>query len=527
MLHSSTWILICKKKSGRLFVCGFAGKEPDEQARFLLEDLRIGNWIFFARNVEGHEQVSELCRRMLHDTEQHNGSSAFMTIDQEGGIVSRIHGDLNTYPGAMALAALGDENRVQQAARITAGHLRSLGFNMNIAPVCDINSNPENPIIGPRSYGDSSEDVARLALAAMRGYREGGVVPVLKHFPGHGDTAVDSHLSLPQLPHSRELLEERELIPFIRGIEADAPAIMVAHILVPSVDSSGLPASLSREIISDLLRSSLSFKGLVITDCLEMQGVRNQFSTAEATLLALEAGSDLLCISHTAEEQEKGFRAVYDAVVSGRISESRIDDSLKRIQHCQSALPREKTITGRGWGEHPDSVLQDMSRKSLTLVRNKGFLPAGGLVDSPEMQFLVLQRPEQFIGENTVSGGSPMKRIEKAFPRSRFCTVPASATAEDILQPVLKNLSTRILIITSDAGFHPTAMEAIGTICETEASVGVAVMRTPYEAGSFTGADFIVLTYEDTVLAVESLIAFLRGEIRAEGSCPVRIPGLS
>ena len=261
-------------------------------------------------------------------TRQQNGALPFMTIDQEGGIVSRLHGDLNTYPGAMASAALADEDAIEEAARITAGHLNSLGLNMNLAPVCDINSNSENPIIGPRSYGDDPEDVSRFALAAMRGYLAGGVVPVLKHFPGHGDSAEDTHLTLPQLPHSRELLEERELVPFVRGIRSGAPAIMLAHLIVRALDPDGLPASLSRKIIDGLLRSSsgssLGFRGLVLTDCLEMMAVQKHFTTEDAVLLALEAGADLIYISHTAEEQEKGCRAVYDALASGRIKESRI-----------------------------------------------------------------------------------------------------------------------------------------------------------------------------------------------------------
>ena len=516
-----------QKKIGRLFVNGFTGTERTTQARFLVEELKIGNWIFFARNIESHEQAGELCRQMIQETQQYNGCFPFMTIDQEGGIVSRLHGDLNTYPGAMASAATSDLAAVKQAGRITATHLRSLGFNMNLAPCCDINSNPDNPIIGPRSYGDTPEVVSRFTEAVAQGYRDGGIVPVLKHFPGHGDTAVDSHLNLPLLPHTHELLENRELQPFIHNMHN--AAIMVAHILVPALDNSGLPASLSEQIIDHFLRHSLGFQGLVLTDCLEMNAVRNQYTSEEAVLLALKAGADLFFISHTVEEQEKGFRAVYDAVISGKIKEARIDQSLKRIRDCQERfLPHiaDKPLV-LGWrGENPDPFLQEISKKSITLIRNKAFLPSGGLPDSAETLILVLQRPEQFIGENTVSGGNPLQRIGVAFPKSRFHLISADSATENIVRVAQTAIYAQILLITSDAGFYPSAMAAIQKISEFETPVGVAVMRTPYEAAYFTGADFVVLCYEDTVLAVDSLIAVLQGKMVALGSCPVHIPGM-
>ena len=520
-----------QKKIGRLFVAGFDGTVPGEQARLLLEDLKIGNWILFARNVAGYGQLPELTRELIAKTRENNGAAPFMTLDQEGGVVSRLHGDLNTYPGAMASAAAAGPEAVMRAAEITAGHLRSLGLNMNLAPVADINSNPANPIVGSRSYGDSAEAVTRYALAAAAGYRKGGVIPVFKHFPGHGDTELDSHKTLPTLAHPAAVLENRELVPFQRGIEAGIPAIMVAHLLVPSLDDSGLPASLSHRMIEGLLRQKMGFRGLVLTDCLEMKGIRNHFTTGEAVVLAVQAGADLLFISHSAAEQEKGVKALHDAVASGKISESRIDESLGRREACRTDVFQDSEGTGQavtGWtGTNPEPFLQDISRRSLTLLRDKGFLPSGGLPDSSETLILVIQRPEQFIGENTVSGGNPMNRLKEAFPASVFRIIPADQVEEELNKaPINPESFSRILAVTADAGFYPPAVAALRNLAKKKTPVGIAIMRTPYEAALFPEARFLILGYENTVLGVESLIPILKGEAEAVGSCPVEIPGL-
>lgn len=519
------------KKAGRMLVCGFDGLEEGAHARAAARELLIGHWILFARNIAGHEQVSELNRWLNRETRSNNGATPFITIDQEGGIVSRLHGDLNTYPGAMALAAAGGARECERAARITAEHLRSLGFNVNLAPVADINSNPLNPIVGPRSFGDRAADVSEYVLASCRGHLGGGVLPVVKHFPGHGDTSEDSHRSLPVLPHPGKILEKRELVPFRNAIEAGVPAVMVAHLLVPALSSVQLPASLNREILQNFLRSVLGFNGLIMTDCLEMKGISEYYDAGEAVLKAVGAGADLCFISHTFEEQEKGVKALYDAMKSGRVSESRIDESLVRQRNIMDRyLPGQSKegIGIPGWtGTLPEREMAELSRKSLTLLKNRNFLPPGGLEDSPRLQILYMVRPEQFIGENTVSGGDPLNAVEKAFPLSWFHRIQAELPQEKIKAdlPDLTGVK-KIFIITCDTGFYPGAVSMIRELMDGPVPVGIAAMRTPYEAGQFGKADFLLLGYENTRLAAESLVALLKGEIQAEGKCPVTLPGL-
>lgn len=519
------------QKAGRMLVCGFDGMEPEEHVKAAVRDLKIGHWILFARNIAGHEQTSELNRWLNRETRSSNGSTPFITIDQEGGIVSRLHGDLNTYPGAMALAAAGGPDVSEKAAFITAQHLKSLGFNVNLAPVADINSNPYNPIVGPRSFGDIAEEVSRHVLASCRGYLDGGILPVVKHFPGHGDTAEDSHLALPQLDHSAEVLKGRELRPFRDVIAAEVPVIMVAHLLVPSLSSLQLPSSLNPEIIQELLRNTLNFNGLIMTDCLEMEGISKTYDAGEAVSMAVQAGVDLCFVSHTFEEQEKGVKALYDGMKTGKIPESRIDDSLLRQQSImEKYLPSqwEEGIFVPGWsGRLPEPDMVAFSRESLTLLKNNNFLPPAGLEDSPKLQILYLVRPEQFIGENTVSGGDPLNAVKYAFPNSRFRRMQADRISQEIKKSPLNLRGVeKLLILTCDTGFYREAVNLIIEQIESPIPVGVAVMRTPYEAGQFRKADFILLAYENTRLSSESLVAYLKGEFQAMGSCPITIPGI-
>jgi beta-N-acetylhexosaminidase len=517
------------KKAGKMFVAGFDGMAAGEHTRFCSKELCIGNWILFIRNVDSPRQLMELNSELSSLTLENNGLAPFITIDQEGGIVSRLHGEMNLYPGAMACSAAGI-GHTARTARIMAGHLKKMGFNMNLAPVADINCNPRNPIVGPRSYGETPEIVSEQILEFCEATLTEGIIPVVKHFPGHGDTEVDSHLALPSLPFSRKELEQREMVPFIRAIEEEVPAIMVAHMLIPSLDDSGLPSSLSKKIIQQLLRESLGFKGLVLTDCLEMQGVQASFKTEEAVKKAVTAGADLLFISHSAEEQEKGVKVLYDEMISGRIPESRIDESIRRMDLYQKKYcgPTKTPATPTSaWSGEDIAALRETSRKSLTVLKSGGSFKQSFLKDNPRFLILHLRRPEQFIGENTVSGGDPAAILVKAYPKARYLKIKPEELEGGMAPPRVKTEEwDRILLVCSDLFRQPRALKFAQSLLHTATPCMVAVMRTPYEAGAFSRADTLVLCYEDTVAAYTSLSEYLRDDFEASGICPVTIPGL-
>ena len=263
-----------RRMLGQKLVFGFHGKTLPEEFKNLLREYKIGNVILFLRNVESAEQLRALCAEIQSLVQEETGYPAFIIIDQEGGMVTRLPQDAVNVPGAMALAATADPENARLASEITIRQLRGLGANFNMAPVLDVNSNPANPVIGVRSFGDEAERVASLGCAAIAPYAGSGVLCCAKHFPGHGDTAVDSHLGLPRVDKMEEALEQLELIPFRRAIEAGVPAIMMSHVLFPNIEPEQVPCTMSRRMVTGLLKQKLGFRGLILTDCMEKKTVQ-------------------------------------------------------------------------------------------------------------------------------------------------------------------------------------------------------------------------------------------------------------
>lgn len=329
-----------KHMIGQRILVGFPGTTiPDE----LVEAIRkyhIGNFILFAHNVEDRAQMRDLCAQLQELSMKYTGKPALIAADQEGGIVNRLPKDCAIAPTALAVAATQDPGNAYVAGKITGTELRALGVNFDLAPVLDINSNPQNPVIGARSYGDTPEKVCEYALPMIHGLNDAGVFSCAKHFPGHGDTAVDSHLGLPRVDKSLEELEQCELVPFREAVRAGVSAVMTTHILFPQLDNSGVPATMSRPIITGLLREKLGFNGLVCTDCMMMQAIATFYGSVRGCVAACQAGVDLLCISHDPLLAGEVCEALYAALESGELNEEECIASMDRIGKLKALLPQ-------------------------------------------------------------------------------------------------------------------------------------------------------------------------------------------
>ena len=277
---------------GQLLMVGIPGPRVEEVARGLVRDLRVGGIILFARNLEGPEQIWELTRELQREAHAGAGRSLLIAMDQEGGPVQRLKAPFTLIPPARELGAQAGPRQVELLARRVARELRLVGINVNLAPVLDVARGPDCPL-WDRSYGPDPERVAALSVAAIRGFLAGGVIPVAKHFPGLGDTVIDSHEEL-ALASSGNASREQDLLPFRQGVAAGVPAIMTAHLLVPEWDS--LPATLSPTILQQRLRRDLKFGGVIITDDLEMGAIARRLPAPQAAREALGAGADLLLI---------------------------------------------------------------------------------------------------------------------------------------------------------------------------------------------------------------------------------------
>ena len=313
-----------------LFCFGFDGIEPPEDLCALLRQ-GLGGVILFKRNLRDLEQVCALTASLR----RHAAGPLLIGVDQEGGRVVRLPAPFLTPPAAAVLGQIGDPDVTQAVARAVGREIHAAGFNWNLTPVLDINTNPANPIIGDRAFGEDPCCVARMGLAVFRGFEEAGILTTGKHFPGHGETATDSHLTLPESSQTAERWRAVEFVPFREAIRAGVPSILAAHLVCPALDPSA-PSSLSRIIVSDILRGELGFDGVVVSDDMEMGAIVAQFDIGEAAVRFLEAGGDLLLICRDADRQRRAIAAVESAVRNGRLSEARLQASLDRLRRTRA-----------------------------------------------------------------------------------------------------------------------------------------------------------------------------------------------
>lgn len=318
-----------EEKIGQMLIAGIDSYEINENEIKLIKEYHIGGFILFGRNVENPEQLLNLTNSIKKENAD-NPIPLFISVDEEGGRISRIPKTVTNLPASRTIGKVNNSEFSNDVGLRLAEKVAAFGFNMNFAPVLDINSNPKNPVIGNRSFGSEAALVSELGVATMRGIRDGGVIPVVKHFPGHGDTAEDSHLGLPTVNNDLNRLESFELIPFKNAIENGADCIMVAHILLPKIDAEN-PATLSKTIITDILRDKLKYDGVVITDDMNMGAIEKNYDLAEAALKAVNAGNDIVLVAHKYENALYVLHTIQKAVLDGLISEERIDQSVYRI----------------------------------------------------------------------------------------------------------------------------------------------------------------------------------------------------
>ena len=320
-----------EEKIGQLVMPGIEGYETNKEAKTLLDEYHVGGFIILGENVENTGQLLKLTND-IKAANSGNKFPLFLAIDEEGGRISRMPEEFVDLPTTRDIGKLHDPDLSYEIGQVLAKQVQAFGLNINFAPVLDIDSNPDNPVIGDRSFGPSPAIVSELGIAMMKGIESEGIMPVVKHFPGHGDTKVDSHIGLPIVKKDIENLMNFELIPFIEAINQGADAVMVAHILYEEIDPS-YPATLSKQLVEGLLRDRLGFDGLIITDDLTMGAIEETFDIGNAAVLSIAAGNDIVLVAHEYGNAIEALEALQKAVETGELSEERIDESVYRILH--------------------------------------------------------------------------------------------------------------------------------------------------------------------------------------------------
>lgn len=321
--------LTLREKIGQMVMVGFEGDAISDDAKQLIEEHHVGGIILFKRNVKNSDQMLSLIND-LKKTNSINKIPLFLSIDEEGGRVARMPDEIKKLPACGMIGEINDPDLSFKIGGLIGQELKAFGLNMDFAPVLDINSNPNNPVIGDRSFGTNPNIVSDLGIQTMKGIQSQNVISVVKHFPGHGDTSVDSHVGLPSVNHDPERLKNFELIPFAAAIKNKADAVMIAHILLPKIDPEH-PASFSQTVITDILRKDLKFNGVVITDDLTMGAITNNYDLGDAAVKAVAAGSDIILVCHSLEKETQAINALARAVESGAIPTDRINESVYRI----------------------------------------------------------------------------------------------------------------------------------------------------------------------------------------------------
>lgn len=505
-----------KQMLGQKLVFGFHGTTLSEEFKNLIREYKIGNVILFLRNVENARQLRTLCSEIQTLIRRETGFPAFIIIDQEGGMVTRLPQDAVNVPGAMALAATGDPENARLASQITIRQLRGLGANFNMAPVLDVNSNPANPVIGNRSFGDDPQNVAAFGTASAEPYAQSGVLCCVKHFPGHGDTAVDSHLGLPRVDKTEEELENTELIPFRRAIEAGVPAVMMSHVLFPKIETEQLPCTMSRRMVTGLLKQKLGFRGLILTDCMEMGAIRDHFGTPEGVVASIKAGVDLAEISSTFDLELGAAEAVNEAAKRGEFDLAEIRESAEKILRFKQSLFSEADPSACGL-EKDRQAVEKLARQAVSQVGGTPFT-------ADENTFFCGCADYRASGagnENGSAGTFPDYMI-RAFGAKGLVTGKDPDAAE--IQAAVQQAEgcDKIVLGTCNGHLFRGQLALAEALAKTGKPLAVAALRNPYDLSGLPGNVWKLAAYDYSAPAFRALEDILLGG-SAVGVCPVRL----
>jgi beta-N-acetylhexosaminidase len=524
-----------EEKVGQMFMTYAYGTDADQadprnqteygvdSHRQLIERYHLGGIIYFAwsGNVQNPRQIAGLSNGIQRAATSSGADiPALIATDQEQGLVVRVTEPATQFPGNMALGAARDPRLAKSAAEITGEELRAMGINQNFAPVADVNVNPENPVIGVRSFSSNPDLVSALTEAQVRGYQREDVAATSKHFPGHGDTNVDSHTGLPEIDHTRAELDTIDLPPFEAAIGAGVESIMTAHIVVPALDDSGRPATLSRPILTDLLRREMDFDGVVVTDALDMQGVREMFGDDRVPVEAIKAGADLMLMP---PEFDLAYRSVLAAVRSGEISERRIDQSVYRILRLKERLglfkrpfvKEDRVDRAVGKRGHLETA-EEVTERTVTLVEN-------------DARVLPL-RPDPGETALVTGWGVTTTATLGSQVRERGLATEVLETGASPGDPAIANARAAadrhdlVIVVTNRAWSSPAQQRLVAELVASGKPVIVAAVRDPYDIAYLPSAETYVATYSYVGVSLRALAKTLFGEVNPSGRLPVDIP---
>lgn len=505
--------------------------EMNDEIAKLVKDYHLGGVILFRENTVTAEQTTKLVSAYQDAAEKYG---LLISIDQEGGIVTRLQTGTDM-PGNMALGATRSEEVAEKVGQAIGEELNALGINMNFGPVLDVNNNPDNPVIGVRSFSENPELVGKLGNAYIKGLHQTGTAATAKHFPGHGDTAVDSHVGLPSVPHDIDRLKNVELYPFQQAMDAGIDAIMSAHVTFPKIDDTkaiskkdgtevAVPGTLSHKILTGLMREEMGFKGVIVTDAMNMGAIADHFGPVDAAIRAVKAGADILLMPVGIVDVANGL---YDAVNSGDISESRLEQSVERILTLKLnrsivKAEEEKSLDEKvakalqvvGSPEHK-AIEKEAAEKSITLVKNEAVLP---LKVSSEDKIVV-------VGGSGLSMNLLAAEVQKHHPGAVHINASDKLTDAQLEQVKGAKYIIAGTYTSSVSGRAQNASQMVMTrqLIETGIPVVAVGARNPYDVMSYTDVDAYLVQYGFKPASFEATANTIFGKNNPTGKLPVTL----
>ncbi len=522
-----------EEKIGQMISCRFSGHFYNRESstikslEALIDKQKVGGLIIFGGEV--FEAAS-----LINELQEKSEIPLLIASDLERGLGCQIQGT-TLFPPLMSIGASGSEELAYSMGKVTAKEARAVGIHITYAPVVDVNINPQNPIINTRSLGEDPGQVSRLADAYIRGCQENGLIATAKHFPGHGDTDVDSHTELPLINADLERLNRVELYPFKKAVKAGVKAVMTAHIHVPALDPSPhMPATLSPVIISELLRKKWGFNGLIVTDAMEMGGITELYSPEEAAILAVKAGVDCILLPL---ETKKVIDALVEEVRTGGISEKRIDESIRRILKAKAEMGLHKNkevdmdaLTRILASEDHIEQAEKAFEASVTLVKNeKNIVPISGEDKKIAVFSLSSDKGDFFAGQVFT------EEVKKRYPETMDFYADALTGDEFIRQAVEESKEADLRIITlfsrlysgkGSVGLNQRHIALINELAGDEVPLIVISFGSPYFIKHFPDVDASICAYRKADPAQRAAARALFGEIGFKGRLPVSIPDL-
>jgi beta-N-acetylhexosaminidase len=515
-------------KIGQMLIVGIPDRKNNSDTDSIISNYFPGGIVLFGYNLGNEDEIKNYIRDMQKTVFEKYNIPLFVSIDQEGGRVRRIQSGVTQFPGNMAFGIANNKELTYQAARILGLELRNMGINMNLAPVLDVNNNPMNPVINTRSFGSDAEIVSRLGVEYVKGLQKSGCISVGKHFPGHGDTDKDSHLTLPVIRYNIERLRQIEFPPFVHAIESGVEAIMTAHISYPEILKDNSSATISKIFLTDLLRKEMRFRGIIITDDMEMNAISKTMDMGEAAVRSIEAGTDLILISTHGNSINTVVKAIEKALADNRITMARIDESVRKIMELKlrykimdvkdGLITNPQVINSNDDLEilkNADELNKRVSREAIYYYNKNN---TSGIIVDDSARKLFISSSEFF-----------RKEIESAYKANDYKIFYSEKEFVKFMNKEMSDNKAKINLNNTFVYYNvdkvvPASIDRInGLVQAAGAKLFLLCTGNPFPLGEVKNMPLAIISFSNTNESIRQIIACLKGEFSPKEKIPLHL----